>query len=138
MHVNFPYILHEFFFFFFYFTHLFFQNTHINLSILHIYSIKYSFFYNIYYFLTHYLSLFHRPNHHHHHHHHSITPHLATIITHPTNIIKENQAIQAETHSIRNPFNSKPIQSESQIITHPSQSPLIKQQEINGKRRSVI
>ena len=31
---------------FFYFTHLFLQNTHISLSILHIYSIKYSFFYN--------------------------------------------------------------------------------------------
>ena len=31
---------------FFYFTHLFLQNTHVSLSILHIYSIKYSFFYN--------------------------------------------------------------------------------------------
>ena len=32
--------------YFFYFTHLFLQNTYINQSILHIYSIKYSFFYN--------------------------------------------------------------------------------------------
>ena len=32
--------------YFFYFTHLFLQNTHSSLSILHIYSIKYSFFYN--------------------------------------------------------------------------------------------
>ena len=32
--------------YFFYFTHQFLQNTHISLSILHIYSIKYSFFYN--------------------------------------------------------------------------------------------
>ena len=32
--------------YFFYFTHPFLQNTHISLSILHIYSIKYSFFYN--------------------------------------------------------------------------------------------
>ena len=48
-----------------------------------------------------------RPNQ--HHHHHSITPHPATIITHPTSIIMENQPIQAETHSIRNPFNRKPV-----------------------------
>ena len=58
---------------FVYFTHSFLQNTHISLSILHIYSIKYSFFYIFYYFLTHGLSLPHclslslRPNHHHHH-----------------------------------------------------------------------
>ena len=32
--------------YFFYFAHLFLQNTHISLSILYIYSIKYSFFYN--------------------------------------------------------------------------------------------
>ena len=32
--------------YFFYFTHQFLQNTHISLFILHIYSIKYSFFYN--------------------------------------------------------------------------------------------
>ena len=98
--------------YFFYFTHQFLQNTHISLSILHIYSIKYSLFY---YFLlfSHSLPLSlsqtqapssslsrsaNRPNH--HHHYHSITPHLATIITHPTSIIKENQPIQAETHSI--------------------------------------
>ena len=41
--VNFPSILHQKNYFF-YFTHSFLQNTHINLSILHIYSIKYSFF----------------------------------------------------------------------------------------------
>ena len=52
---------------FVYFTHSFLQNTHISLSILHIYSIKYSFFYIFYYFLTHGLSLSLRPNHHHHH-----------------------------------------------------------------------
>ena len=34
-----------------YFTHPLLQNTHINLSILNIYSIKYSFFYIFYYFL---------------------------------------------------------------------------------------
>ena len=74
-----------------------------------------------------------RPNH--YQHHHSITPHPATIITHPTSIIKENQPIQAETHSIRNPLNPKPIQSKSQIIIHPTWNPLIKQREISGKQR---
>ena len=34
------------YFLFIYFIHQFLQNTHISLSILHIYSIKYSFFYN--------------------------------------------------------------------------------------------
>ena len=41
---NFPSILHKKTYFF-YFTHLILQNTHISLSILHIYLIKYSFFY---------------------------------------------------------------------------------------------
>ena len=36
---------------FFYFTYPLLQNTHISLSILHIYLIKYSFFYIFYYFL---------------------------------------------------------------------------------------
>ena len=47
--------------YFFYFTHSFLQDTYISLSILHIYSIKYSFFYN---FLLFSLSLLfsHRPN----------------------------------------------------------------------------
>ena len=53
--------------YFFYFTHPLLQNIHISLSILHIYSIKYSFFYIFYYFLTHGLSLSLRPNHRHHH-----------------------------------------------------------------------
>ena len=43
--------------YFSYFTHSFLQNTHISLSILHIYSIKCSFFYIFYYFLTHGRSL---------------------------------------------------------------------------------
>ena len=42
--VNFPSILHKKSYFF-YFTHSFLQNTHISLSILHIYSIKYSLFF---------------------------------------------------------------------------------------------
>ena len=42
---NLPSILHKKNYFF-YFTHLFLQNTHISLSILHIYSIKYSSFYH--------------------------------------------------------------------------------------------
>ena len=72
IHSNFLSILQEKTYFF-YFTYRLLQNAHISLSILHIYSIKYSFFYIFYYFLTHGLSLSHclslslRPNHHHHH-----------------------------------------------------------------------
>ena len=47
--------------YFFYFTHPILQNTHINLSVLHIYSIKYSFFYNFLLFSPS-LPLSHRPN----------------------------------------------------------------------------
>ena len=72
---------------FFYFIYLFLQNTHISLFILHIYSIKYSFFYNFLLFppslplsLTDPQSIttndHSTPSHHHHH---------------PTSIIKENQ-----------------------------------------------
>ena len=43
--VNFPSILHKKGYFF-YFTHSFLQNTHISLSILHIYLIKYSLFFH--------------------------------------------------------------------------------------------
>ena len=57
---NFLSILHQKNYFF-YFTHSFLQNTHISLSILHIYSIKYSFFYNFLLFSP--SPLFsHRPN----------------------------------------------------------------------------
>ena len=97
---------------FVYFTHSFLQNTHISLSILHIYSIKYSFFYIFYYFLTHGLSLSHclslslRPNHHHHH--------PATIKSKPRSLRPKlcdffrfsfSWLIEAETqtHSSKNP-----------------------------------
>ena len=45
-----------------YFTHQFLQNTHISLSILHIYSIKYSFFYIFFIILSLIDPLSHRPN----------------------------------------------------------------------------
>ena len=49
--------------YFFYFTHLLLQNTHISLSILHIYSIKYSFFLHFLLFPSlSSLELSHRPN----------------------------------------------------------------------------
>ena len=74
IHSNFLSILQEKTYFF-YFTYQLLQNAHISLSILHIYSIKYSFFYIFYYFLTDGLSLSHclslslslKPNHRHHH-----------------------------------------------------------------------
>ena len=47
---------------FFYFTHLFLQNTLIRLSVLHIYSVKYSFFYNFFIILSLIAPLSHRPN----------------------------------------------------------------------------
>ena len=57
---NFPSILHNKSYFF-YFTHTFLQNTNVSLSILHIYSIKYLFFYNFLLFSP--SPLFsHRPN----------------------------------------------------------------------------
>ena len=70
---------------FFYFTHSILQNTHISLSILHIYLIKYSFSYNFLLFPPSLpLSL-------------SLTdPTLPMITPHPTTIIKENQPIKQE------------------------------------------
>ena len=98
---NFSSILYEKIYFF-YFIYLFLQNTHISLSILHIYSIKYLLFYHFLLFtpllplsLTDPQSIttndHSTPSHHHHHHHHP------TTITHPTNIIKKNQPTQSET-----------------------------------------
>ena len=91
--------------YFFYFTHSFLQNTSISLSILHIYSIKYLFFYNFILF-PHSIPLslidLTLP---------TITPHPVTIITHLTTSIKESQPIQ---FSHINPFTRKPTQS-SQI-----------------------
>ena len=85
---------------FFYFTHLILQNTHIGLSILHIYSIKYSFFYHFFIiFFTASLSL--------------LYPTTIIITTWSANHSRSNQP------KIRNPFKPKPIQSETQIITYP-------------------
>ena len=107
---------------FFYFTHPLLRSIHISLSILHIYSIKYSFFYN---FLLFHPSLplsltdpqfittndHSTPSHHHHHH-------LATITTQPPSSPPNqhhqgNQPTQSETHPIPNPF-----------ITHPTRNPV--------------
>ena len=49
--------------YFFYFIHKFLQNTHINLSIVHIYLIKYSFFYNFFFIISSLTTLLsHKPN----------------------------------------------------------------------------
>ena len=57
--------------YFFYFTNSLLQNTHINLFILHVYSIKYSLFYNFLFFTPSLpLSLSQTHGYHHHHHHH--------------------------------------------------------------------
>ena len=99
-------------FLFIYFTHLFLQNIYIDLSILHIYSIKYSFFYKILLFSP--LSPFSLtgpllP---------TIPPHPATVITtQPTSSRKTNslnlKPSQSQIHSIPNPF-----------ITHPTRNPV--------------
>ena len=73
--LNFLFILHEKTYFF-YFTHPLLQNTYISLSILHIYSIKYSLFYNFLLFTpSPPLSLSQT----HSYHHHPAT--ITTIIT---------------------------------------------------------
>ena len=115
---------------FFYFTHPFLQNTHISPSILHNYSIKYSFFYNFLLF-PHSLPLFLTdptlP---------TITPHLATIITHPFNPARSTPLPESPFNPARlvplleNPQIKQRETKETQIITHPTRNPLIKQQEI--------
>ena len=97
---NFLSILHEKTYFF-YFTHSHLQNTHINLSIPHIYSIKYSLFYN---FLLFTLSLplsLTDPQ--------SITTNDHSTLTHhhhhPATITTTQPASSRKT----NPFNPKPI-----------------------------
>ena len=91
--------------FFFYFTHLFLQNTHINLSILHIYSIKYSKPNNHQpdqYSATindQYLALHHQPT---------------TTIIKPASIINPPIKILATINPI-NTHSSKPIEQNHQI-----------------------
>ena len=94
--------------YFFHFTHSFLQNTHISLCILHIYSIKYSFFYIFYYFLTHYPSLFHKPN----------ATQNEEKSQNATNEIKQNPKHMQATSNLNRQAKSK------------SQNPLIKQRKI--------
>ena len=114
---------------FFYFIYLFLQNTHISLFILHIYSIKYSFFYNFLLFppslplsLTDPQSIttndHSTPSHHHHH---------------PTSIIKENQSTQSQTHSSP----TQPKTQSSQIITHQISSKIIKTHQSTIKNKPI-
>ena len=107
---NFPSILHKKPTFF-YFTHLILQNTHISLSILHIYSIKYSLFYHFLLFsslisFTASLSL--------------SDPTTVIITTRSANHSRSNQP------KIRKPFKNtpnqdqKPIQAETNSIRKPN------------------
>ena len=98
MDANSQSILHKKKLFFFFFTHPFLQNIYISLSILHIYSIKYSFFYNFLLFppsLPLSLTDPSLP---------TITPHPASIITtqppssRKTNLVNP-KLIQSQTHS---------------------------------------
>ena len=111
MGANFPYILHKRTYFF-YFTHLILQNIHINLSIIHIYSIKYSFFYHFLLF--------------------SSLPLPPSQAQPPLSLLPDRRTIQdqtiprSENHSrsnqpeIRNPFNLKPLNLKPKSShTHP-------------------
>ena len=127
--------------YFFYFTHPLVQNTHISLSILHIYSIKYSFFYNFLLFppslplsLTNPQSIttndHSTPGHHHHH--------PATIITtQPASSRKTNplnpKPIQSQTHSSP----TQPKTQSSQIITHPISGKIIKTHQSTRKNKPI-
>ena len=126
--LNFLSILHEKTYFF-YFTHPLLQNTHISLSILHIYSIKYSFFYYFLLFSSHPshslpISLSQTNRHHQAtnlHHHQPIQPNIINspghINPHTRNPIqpkrKPNQPKYPKSHSTQmkaksTPFNPKP------------------------------
>ena len=109
----------------FYFIHPFLQNTHFSLSILHIYSIKYSLFYN-YLLFPHSLPLSltdptlpnnqSTPSHHYHppNHHHQGKPNTRKPI-------QSNQI---------NPNTQNPIQSKGKPNKpHSTRNPLIKQRE---------
>ena len=125
-----------FFLFFFYFTHPLLQNTHISLSILHIYSIKYSFFllFFIIFFtslsLTAYLSLIDQPPSPSNqppqlHHHQPIQP---NIINSPDHI---NPHTRNPIQPKRNPNTRNPIQPKRKPNQpHSTRNPLIKQPEI--------
>ena len=126
--LNFLSILHEKTYIF-YFTYPLLQNIHISLSILHIYSIKYSFFYNFLLFppslplsLTNPQSIttndHSTPNQHHHH---------------PTTIIKENQSTQFQIHSSP----TQPETQSSQIITHPIGDKIIKTHQWTRKNKPI-
>ena len=88
-----------------YFTHPFLQNTHISFSILHIYSIEYSLFYNFLLF-PHYPSLSHTQ------HYPTINPHppsthLATI----NEINHHHQPTRPPSSSNQPPLSTHPLSS---------------------------
>ena len=125
MDANFLSILHQKNYFF-YFTHQFLQNTHISLSILNIYLIKYSFFYNFLLF-PHSLPLsLTEPT------LPTITPYPATIITHPTTIIKESQPIQSDQID---PSTRKPTDQTMRNIGKPNHHPPETHWSNNEKQR---
>ena len=104
MGVNFPFILHKKPTFF-YFTYSILQNTHINLSILHVCSIKYSFFYKFLLFSPPLSPLSHRPNNTNNHstpslHHHPPNQHHQGKSTHSIRETNTLKLTQFETQSI--------------------------------------
>ena len=90
--------------YFFYFTLSFLQNTHVGLSIIHLYSNKIFIFFTIFYYFLHCLTFPLRPNHHHHHYLDRRT-------------IQDQTNPRSKTHSSRNPLNSKAKSSPTQPKT---------------------
>ena len=105
---------------FFYFILPFLQNTHINLSIIHLYSNKIfiflPYFIILFAYFLHSLSLPLRPNH--HHHQYSIGEPLKIKPTQDQKTIQDQINPRSETHLGRNPLNLKAKSSPTQPKTH--------------------
>ena len=106
--------------YFFYFTLLFLQNTHISLSIIHLYSNKIfiflPFFIIFFTYFLHCLSLPLKPNH--HHHHYPLGEPLKIKPTQDQKTIQDQTNPRSETHLGQNPLNLKAKSSPTQPETH--------------------
>ena len=96
--------------YFFYFTHPILQNTHISLSILHIYSIKYSFFYHFLLFSSLPLSP-------------SQSQPPSSSLPRLANHLRSNQLKIKKPFKIKPTQDQKPIQAETHSIQKPNHHP---------------
>ena len=131
--LNFLSILHEKTYFF-YFIHPLLQNTHNSLSILHIYSIKYSLFYNFLLFTPSLPSLSQTHSHHHHHHHHLAT--ITTIIRNQKPLNQKPISRQTDQNSIRTHLISTQNQRKINIRSTNTDQPT--QRKINVDQNAIV